>query len=195
MRNDKWFLGVLGAFIFSLLCNAISISSFLGVPAHPLLLHMPVIFIPVLTIATLVFIFRPDWRKAYGIAWGLGAMLTTAATTLTAGAGESWEGKLNPRDQLLIHDHAELGDKLKVLTILFALLVLIQLAVDRGIPASIAARFSDPRSGLSIALAVVLGVVAIGAGALTFATGHEGAKAVFGNGGINSPEGAQLQYR
>lgn len=187
MRNDKWFLGVLGAFIFSLLCNALSINSFLGVPAHPLLLHMPVIFIPVLAIATLVFIFRPDWRKVYGIAWGFGAMLTTAATTVAAGAGEAWEGKLDPRAQLLIHDHTELGDKLKVLVVLFAALVLVQLALDRGIPQSLAARFANPRSGPSVALAVVLGVVAIGAGALTFATGHEGAKAVFGHGGINSP--------
>lgn len=182
MKNDKWFLGVLGAFVVALLSNLIRPSSITGIPAHPLLLHTAVIFIPTLAIVTLVFVFRPDWRKRYGIAWGLGAMVTFAATSLTVNAGGEWEDTLDPHDKMAIHEHAELGDTLHNVLLLVTLLILFQLAVDRGYPQKIAARFADSRAILSMLLAGALAIGAVAVGALTVATGHEGAKVVFGHG-------------
>jgi hypothetical protein len=182
MKNDKWFLGVVAAFVVSLLTNLISIGSITGIPAHPLLLHTAVIFIPTLALATLAFVARPDWRKRYDIAWGMGAMVTFAATSLTVNAGGAWKDTLDPREKLAIQDHAELGDTLHNVLLLVVVLILIQIAVDRGIPAKLAARFSNPRSALSMALAGLLAVGAIATGVLTVAVGHEGAKVVFGHG-------------
>lgn len=185
MKNDKWFLGVVGAFVVALLSNLIKIESITGIPAHPLLLHTAVIFIPTLALATLVFAARPDWRKRYGIAWGLGAMLTFLATSLTVNAGGAWEDTLDARDKAAIHEHAELGDTLHNVLLVLILLILFQVAVDRGIPQRIAGRFADARSALSLALAGLLAIAAIATGVLTVAVGHEGAKVVFGHDGTN----------
>jgi hypothetical protein len=182
MKRDKWLLGVVGAFVVALLCNLIELKNITGIPAHPLLLHAPVIFIPSLALATLVLEFKPDWRKQYGIALGFGAAVTAGATALAANAGETWEESLDFHDRIQIHDHAELGDKLKALTIRFGALIVLQLLLERGALGSLSERFQNPHAGLSVALAVVITIVAVGAALLTLATGHEGAKAVFGHG-------------
>lgn len=141
------------------------------------------IFIPTLALATLVFAVRPDWRKRYGIAWGLGAMLTFLATSLTVNAGGAWEDTLDARDQAAIHEHAELGDTLHNVLLVLTVLILLQVAVDRGIPQRIAGKFADARSAMSLALAGLLAISAIATGVLTVAVGHEGAKVVFKDGG------------
>jgi hypothetical protein len=181
MKKDKPLLIVVGAFVFALIAAVIEVKKFTGIPAHPLLLHAPVILVPALALATVVLQIKPEWRREYGIALGLGAMLTSAATSLTANSGEAWQEMLDQRDQLQIHDHAELGDKLKALVILFAVLILIQLLLERGALGSLSERFSDPRAALPMALSTLLVIVALGAAVLTFLTGHEGAKVVFGH--------------
>lgn len=177
--RDKVLVGLLAGFVLALLLNVIELGTITGIPAHPLLLHMPVIFIPSLAIAAVTFAFRPDWRRAYGVAYGIGAIITTAGTVLAANAGEKWEETLSSFDRIAIHDHAELGDKLKVVVMLFAALILLQIAVDRGALGNIGERLSAPT--LNLWLGIVVAVVAIAAGALTVATGHEGAKTVFGH--------------
>ncbi len=177
--KDKVLAGLIAGFVLALLLNVIELGTITGIPAHPLLLHMPVIFIPTLAIAAITFAFRPDWRRTYGVAYGIGAIVTTAGTVLAANAGEKWEGTLSAVDQMAIHDHAELGDTLKVVVMVFAALILLQVAVDRGALGKIGERLSAPT--LNLWLGILVAAVAIGAGALTVATGHAGAKAVFGH--------------
>jgi hypothetical protein len=180
---DKAVIWLGAGFVVTLLLSFVQLSTLTGIPAHPLLLHMPVIFVPCLALAALVFAFRADWRRRFVIAYAIGALVTTAGTTLAAGAGEAWEHKLDGFDRQRIHDHAELGDKLHVVVIVFVALILIQVALDRGFPAAIAKRFADPRATLAVLLSVAIGIFAVGAGVLTMITGHEGAKAVFGKNG------------
>src|SRR6476659_1241847 len=108
--KDKWLLGLAGGYIVALLLNAVEIKTLTGLPAHPLLLHMPVIFVPMLATAAIVFALKPSWRKRYDIAYGIGAVVALAGTTLAAGAGEAWEKtkeQMGSPDMEAIHHHGE----------------------------------------------------------------------------------------
>ncbi len=177
--KDKWLLGVFGAFVVALLLNVVELKTITGIPAHPLLLHVPVILIPTLALVAIVFAAKPDWRRTYDIAYGFGAAATAAGTVLAANAGEQWEEMISAADRLAIHEHAELGDTLKVVVLIFAALVVLQVAIDRGALGSLGERFRGDRKPLAVLLSVAIAALAIGAGALTVATGHEGAKTVF----------------
>src|SRR3954471_22359510 len=90
LKADQWMLGlIIGGFV-ALVATLFTPSSIMGLPAHPLLLHMPVIFVPSLSIAAIVFAVRADWRKTYGIAYGIGAIITAFGTMVAANAGESY---------------------------------------------------------------------------------------------------------
>jgi hypothetical protein len=179
LLDDKWMLGLGGGFVVALLFSAISLKTITGIPAHPLLLHVPVVLIPSLAIAAIVFAVKSEWRERYDIAYGIGAIVTMASTIVTANAGENWEHMLSGPRRMAIHDHAELGDKLKVVVVVFAALIMIQIVIDRGIVEGLSARFSNTRGGLAVGLSVLIAAVAIGAGVLTVIVGHEGAKVAF----------------
>jgi hypothetical protein len=187
---DSWAIGLGGAFIVALLFNFVELNTLNGLPAHPLLLHTAVIFIPTLAVAAIVFALKPSWRLQYGLAYAIGAIVTLAATILTVGAGEAYKNSIERgrggggegrggAESALDH-HGELGDTLKIVVILFVVLILIQVAIDRGVFEKVSEHFRDSQAPLSIALAaltIILALVAIG---YTYATGHAGAKLVFG---------------
>ena len=53
------------------------IETFFGLPAHPLMVHLPVVLIPLAGIIAIVFAFRPAWLDRFGwhlvVLSGLGA--------------------------------------------------------------------------------------------------------------------------
>src|SRR4051794_132367 len=61
-----------------------------GLPAHPLLLHVPVIFVPLLGLATLAVAVRPSLMERHGTLLAAFSVVTMAATLLTVGAGEAF---------------------------------------------------------------------------------------------------------
>ena len=60
-----------------------------GLPAHPLLVHFPVVAIPTLSLVALIMAIRPAFRERYGIAISLLGVVTTIATFLAAASGEA----------------------------------------------------------------------------------------------------------
>jgi hypothetical protein len=60
-------LGILGVLTFALIPIKIN-TIYSGLPAHPLLLHVPVILIPVAGLAALALAARPSWWVRHG-AW------------------------------------------------------------------------------------------------------------------------------
>jgi len=97
------------------------LDNFMGVPAHPLFVHLPIVLIPILTLIVIVMVVKPDWREKYALPTAVVAVLTAIATFLAAGAGEALEKRVE--HSKLIEDHAELGDQTKILALLFALLL------------------------------------------------------------------------
>lgn len=194
LKADPWMLGlIIGGFI-ALIATLFTPSEIMGLPAHPLLLHMPVIFVPCLGIAALVFAFKADWRRTYGIAYGIGAIVTAFGTMLAANAGESYlhektglaEGQVptggaaaNPEFAALQH-HADLGGDTKLIVAALAAVILIQILIDRGIVPKVTAIFKDARAFPAIALSAITAILAVAATVFVLLTGHAGAKLTFG---------------
>jgi hypothetical protein len=75
----------------------IQLSDAFGLPAHPLLLHVPVVLVPVLSVVTVALAVRPAWRVRFGLGAGVLAIVTMAGTILTAGAGEALKKQQDSR--------------------------------------------------------------------------------------------------
>lgn len=201
LTADRWMLGLMIGGFFALVAAAFTPKTITGLPAHPLLLHMPVIFVPCLTVAAIVLAVNPQWRKQYGIAYGIGAIVTAFGTLVAAQAGEAYlymktglaEGQqpsaavaADPEFKLL-QRHASLGGDTKVVVALLAAAILVQILIDRGILPKISEKFKNARALPAMALSGVIILLAAAAGGFTMWTGHEGAKATFGEEGRGGP--------
>jgi uncharacterized membrane protein len=73
-----------------------------GLPAHPLLVHIPVALIPLCAVGAIVMVASASWRQRIGwVIVGL-AGVAVIASQLAAGSGEAFEEALN-KESTLIH--------------------------------------------------------------------------------------------
>jgi uncharacterized membrane protein len=182
-------LGLLGGgLVVCLALIPLQIDSAFGLPAHPLLLHVPVVFDPLLALATLVLVARPDLRRRYGFAWAVFALFCLAATILTAGAGQAFYDQ-RPFVEDVLRQHKEAGETLRTVAIglTVAILALVTLDWARSLPAG-------PRAlrgrALAVGLSGVVALLALGTGFFTIRAGHLGAKAAWGREAGERPAGA-----
>lgn len=148
-----------------------------GLPAHPLIVHLPVVAIPMAVIVLIVFALKPSWRQmlsyflvALGAIIGLGVVL--AAST-----GEGLEEQVE--NSALLHTHVELGEQLRNFGVVFGFL-LIALGGFSWLSARGSIDLGASRSKQVItvltALSLVMGVVTT---VWDVRTGHSGAKSVW----------------
>ena len=161
-------------FVAFLACFAlfpIEIDRAFGLPAHPLLLHAPVIFNPILALVSLAMVAKPAWRRRYGLAWGAFAVVALGSTVLTAGAGEAFiEGR--PRIDDTLRNHADAAEALRLTMFIFTAVVLAVVAIDAlGLRAP---------SALATVLTALVVLLAVSAGFFTVRAGHLGATAAWG---------------
>ena len=64
--RTPWELVLLGLLVLSLALIPVRIHHAFGLPAHPLLLHIPVVFVPIATLGGLALAARPDWLLRFG---------------------------------------------------------------------------------------------------------------------------------
>jgi hypothetical protein len=170
-----------------------------GLPAHPLFVHVPVILIPTTVVAALIFVFRREWLGRYGIALCLASIVAMSSVFVTMQAGAALRGALNLQGPAakLISEHSQAAHILAIVYVLFTAIVIVTFAAERiggGMPTGLALvdrPLSSPSS--YTALRVLLVLVALGAGYMTFRTGDLGAKAVWQGrlqaGGVGGPGG------
>jgi hypothetical protein len=156
------------AAVLALVFWFIEIDRAFDLPAHPLLLHVPLVFIPLLGLAAIA-VAALD-RHAVPVA--VFAIVTLSFTLLTAGAGEAFLERLTSEDPTLaenatMQDHADAGDLLRfaVFALTFVLVGLL---------------FARPQA-LRVALRVLLVLLALTAIFYTVRTGHLGAKMAWGD--------------
>ncbi len=77
------------AFLFCLALAALQLNTLFGLPAHALLVHLPVVLIPLLALAAIAVMVRPEWRRRYGVALAVAALVCLAFTIVAAGAGDA----------------------------------------------------------------------------------------------------------
>jgi hypothetical protein len=167
-----------------------------GLPAHPLFLHVPVIFIPLLALAALAVAVRPELgRGRVGLVAGAGSVVMVAGTFLTAGAGRALRKRLfggggfGGRSQQLVASHAHWATILEYIVFAFAIVFVLTLAAERArIEQEGFGRFTSllARPSLSATTRVVSAVLAVIAVATVVRVGDLGAKAVWQNR-LNGP--------
>jgi hypothetical protein len=153
-----------------------------GLPAHPLFLHVPVILIPIVAVATLVYVVLPRWAAPYGEALAATAVVTLAGTVLTVDAGFGMRARmvhqfqgiplppaLRPNGLVSRHAHYARILELLMFVFTFALLVLVVVAARRA---------SRPR-GVDAGLRVAAAGLALACLFFVVRAGDLGAKAVW----------------
>jgi hypothetical protein len=156
-----------------------------GLPAHPLFVHVPVVLIPTTVIAAVACMVRPRWLSSYGIALAVASIFAMSSLFLTLQAGAALRGALHLRGAAaqLIDEHAQAAHILAILYVGFTATLIITFAAQRissGRPTGLALldRLLRP-AALFRTLRVVLALIAIATGYMTFRTGDLGAKAVW----------------
>jgi uncharacterized membrane protein len=153
-----------------------------GLPAHPLLVHLPVVLLPLAGLIAIVFAFKPAWLDRFG--WGLVAIAGVGAFggILAAGSGEGLESLQNEAETAAREDHFELGETARNLGILFFLVVLAVVLIRyfaRKNPSTDGFWALARSKGAAIVMSIALVLTAAGSTYAISKAGHQGAKLVW----------------
>ncbi|MGD9795754.1 MAG: DUF2231 domain-containing protein [Acidimicrobiia bacterium] len=148
-----------------------------GVPAHPLLVHIPVVLIPLVAVAAIGAAIFPSWRERYGSAIVAVAFVGMVGAVLAASAGEDLREKAK-------YDHAEKGDLAKAMSIVMFLVLAAWLYLP------IVIKWWNARKGSHISLPkwlpsvlmIASVLVSVGSAYAVYDAGHSGAKSKWGSG-------------
>ncbi len=150
-----------------------------GIPVHPLIVHATVVLVPTAALAVALAALWPRFRAWAG--WGPLAVAVAALvlTPLSTSSGESLEHRVG--ESALVQKHAELGDMLIWWVLPLAVLAAVLFWWHR--------RDRDARSGraISVALAVLPVLVAVGTLVQVVLIGHSGAKSAWSDAGAALP--------
>jgi uncharacterized membrane protein len=155
----------------------IALTSLFGLPAHPLLVHIPVVLIPLCAVGAVLMCW-PRVRSSLGW-WICGLLVVTGiATQLAISSGHSLEDHV--RDSQLVHEHTRIGENIRPwLLLMFVALVGVML-VDR---VRRRRKDEDGRRDPLLAAGVALAVLSIVFSAVSvywiYRIGHSGSKAVW----------------
>jgi hypothetical protein len=157
-----------------------------GLPAHPLIIHVPVVLIPLSIIGALACVYRPAWFTRYGILLCCIAILAMSSIFLAMQAGSALQGLLHLQGQAahLISEHSQAANILAFVFIAFTAILILTFSATRisgemgptGL--AIVDRTLSSRSTL-VTLRVLLVVLALVSAFCAFRVGDLGAKAVW----------------
>ncbi|MGW4380633.1 DUF2231 domain-containing protein [Kitasatospora sp. NPDC004531] len=132
-----------------------------GLPAHVLLVHLVVVFVPLTALALIVCALSPAVARRAGLLLPALAFVTAASVPLTAEAGEWLERNVERTDA--VRRHAELGDGLLPWAGgLFLLAVAVWWFARGARPVSTALRVGAGVLCAAVALGAVVDVYRIG---------------------------------
>ncbi|MCE5292735.1 MAG: hypothetical protein LLG14_26365 [Nocardiaceae bacterium] len=159
------------------------ISKINGLPAHPLLIHVVVVMVPLAAVLLVLSVVWPAARRKLGIVTPIAALIGLAFVPVAQEAGEALEHSLPHSD--LIERHSEYGDQVLFgASLLFVFAVLwwaihLPVIADR-LPGAAGSR----PTWVKLAVAG-LAVLSIGSAALAsvqvYQAGDSGAKSAWGD--------------
>jgi hypothetical protein len=165
-----------------------------GLPAHALLVHAVVVLVPLAALLVVLSAVWPAARRRLGAMTPLVALVALVSVPLTTHAGE-WLERRVPADPL-VERHADLGDQLLPWAAgLFVVAAAIWLWSRRATSAGGAggaggAAQATTRGGgsaVTVVLAVLGAVVAVGSVVQVYRIGDSGAKAVWHDSFTQNP--------
>lgn len=154
----------------------------LGLPAHPLIVHAPLVLVPLLIVVAIGHVALPELRGR--VEWLLAA-LAAAAPVAAAAACESGEalrrrlaarGLLAPELAESIAAHATLGRALLGSSLALGAVAIALILIPRAL-APHARR--EVRTAVTVGLVLVLCGLASATGWYVVATGHTGARMIW----------------
>ena len=140
-----------------------------GLPIHPLINHAVAVLVPLSAIGAILLIFVPKFRNAYStlLLFFLGAAAISGL--IAENSGEALSKRVGSPGS-----HAQNGELLSKLILLFALVYLAWYLIERKISI-----FKSANSLLRNGVSAVLLLVAILSTGMTFVVGHSGASATW----------------
>ena len=146
-----------------------------GLPLHPLIVHVVVVLLPLTAVAAVLVSLWPAAQRKLTFLVPLGALVVLASVPVAIKAGESLAatqfGSAQPEFQQRISSHGELGEGVLVWAIALFVLTAAQYAY---------LRFARPRRVLTVVLAVLVIVAAVGGVVQVALAGDAGAQLVWG---------------
>jgi uncharacterized membrane protein len=142
----------------------------LGLPLHPLIVHLTVVMLPLSALGAIAIAFRPAWSKRFGLIVVAGALVGAVAALISRSSGQELALQVGAPAS-----HVNYGNALPAVAFVFFTVVTIFWLLDRGIPGN-----RRRPLGLKIFAGVVV-LVSVGTIVLTALTGHSGAEAVWGS--------------
>lgn len=184
------------------------IDQILGLPAHPLLVHVPVVLVPLATVGAVLVAVRASWRRSLAVVVAVLAVGGAVGVLLATQSGEALEERVEERAERpdgqpgseveegdredrdggaeaergeeAIEEHADKGEAARPFVALFAVLAVGVAVVDH-----LARRDGIPDArkatlGKVLPVLLVLSVVSGGvASYMVYEAGHTGAKATW----------------
>lgn len=170
------------------------ISELFGLPAHPFIVHIPVVLVPVAALGPVLMVFSANWRARIGWLVVVAAGVSLVFVQLAIGSGEALEERVDDSD--LLRSHADLGEAARPYVAVLFLAVLAFMGFDRarrrrevadGGSRTSAASSATWRDPVMAALAVVVLAASVLSGVWVYRAGHSGAESVWadvqGSGG------------
>lgn len=152
-----------------------------GLPAHVLLVHVVVMLIPIAALLLVLSAVWPAARARIGVVLPLVALVALISVPLTTHAGE-WLQEQMGGGSPLVGRHATLANQMLPWAVGLFLVSAAVWAVHRFVPA---ARQGSSRTLLTVGLAVLAVVVAVGSVVTVYRVGDSGAKAAW-DGVVNT---------
>jgi hypothetical protein len=157
-----------------------------GLPAHPLIIHVPVVLIPLSILGSLACLYRPVWFERHGILLCLIAIVAMSSIFLAMQSGSALRGMLNlqGRAAQLIDQHSQAAHILAFVFVAFTAILILAFSATRisgetgATGLGIVDRTLAARSTL-LTLRVLLVVLALACAFWVFRVGDLGAKAVW----------------
>ena len=159
------------------------IETIFGLPAHPLLVHIPVVLIPLCAVGAVWIVVWPSWRPRIGWIVVVLSGFTVVMSQLAAGSGEALEDALD-KESSLLERHTELGDTFVWFALAFFVAVLALMLWDRAQRGK-----ADPLGGsggrvratspAAVVLIILVVVTAAAASFRIYQVGHSGAQSVW----------------
>jgi uncharacterized membrane protein len=156
--------------------------TFNGLPLHPLIVHVVVVFAPLAGIGAIVYAVMPRWR--WWLRWPLvaAAVISAVAGVIAAQSGYSLEHSRQLQQLASVRTHQHRGSILRWLLLAFLVPTALGASLLGGTsPVTSGWGAREGRTGVvAIGVQVLLVVSAIVLLVWVFLTGDSGAKAIWG---------------